>query len=430
MKHLPVFTLRKFNLLPSTRKKKVSQLGTYQTSPSLSREPESTLPHSGRGSAAVIGSGTGTGADKGSSLPWYTYEITQPPPFDPATARVERYALQSASRAILPDERVSHCLRSVAPTFDGYVDILKSIKKDTFKYKGLLVCGSVWNCPICASKITEHRRVEIVQAVETAKSRGAGVYLLSLTVPHYANQKLQTVLDGISHAKRLLMNRKPWRRFWSSVMGIGEIRTLEVTYGENGWHPHFHVLLFTGKPLSKESLSTFQENILDQWKSVCVTVGLPEPNEHGVTLDDGSKAASYASKWGLEHEMTKGHLKKGKQGGLTPFDLLRWFLHDQDLKAKKLFLEYAKGFKGKRQLVWSRGLRNLLALAVEKSDQEIAESIDDESVVFAELPLNVWKCILKHNKRAEVLEMCRKGKDALFDYLIELMESEMEVQLC
>lgn len=426
MKHLPVLTLRKFNRLPSTRKETVTQMGEYQESQFLSREQASTLPRSGRGSVSVIGGGTGASAGKGFRSPRNNHENTAPPPYDPAAIRLERYALQSASRAILPDERIAKCLRSVAPMF-GNVNILKSVKKDSFKYGNLIVCGSVWNCPVCASKITEHRRAEIVAAVETAKSRGAGVYLLSLTVPHYANQKLQTVLDGISKAKQLMQHRKPWKRLIKSVLGLGEIRTLEVTYGDNGWHPHFHVLLFTGLPIKKESFSGLEESILNEWKSACVTAGLPEPNEHGVSLDDGSKAASYASKWGLEHEMTKGHVKKAKKGK-TPFDLLRWYLKEQDPKAKKLFQEYAKCFKGKRQLVWSRGLRNLLNLASEKTDQDIAESIDEESVVFAQLTLNVWWVIVKNNKRAEILEVCRNGIESLHDYLIELMESEMKVE--
>jgi len=125
--------------------------------------------------------------------------------------------------------------------------------------------------------------------------------------------------------------------------------------------------------------------------------------------------------------MTKGHVKKAKKGK-TPFDLLRWYLKEQDPKAKKLFQEYAKCFKGKRQLVWSRGLRNLLNLASEKTDQDIAESIDEESVVFAQLTLNVWWVIVKNNKRAEILEVCRNGIESLHDYLIELMESEMKVE--
>ncbi|RIW97499.1 replication protein, partial [Acinetobacter baumannii] len=56
----------------------------------------------------------------------------------------------------------------------------------------------------------------------------------------------------------------------------------------------------------------------------CEKAGLDQPSyEHGLDLRNGQKAASYVSKWGVEHEMTKGHIKKGKTDSKTPFDLLR-----------------------------------------------------------------------------------------------------------
>jgi len=263
--------------------------------------------------------------------------------------------------------------------------------------------------------------------METFKSRGGGVQLLTLTVPHYANQKLLTVLDGIGRAFFLMKNRKPWKRMCKALMIIGDNKATEVTYGENGWHPHFHVLLFTGLPLTKGSFKSLQESILDMWQKACVTAGLPKPNEHGVSIGDGSKAASYASKWGLEHEMTKGHVKKGKVDGKTPFDLLRSFIETEDPKWQKLFQEYARCFKGKKQLVWSRGLRNILNLVAEKSDQEIAENVDEEAVLFAQLAPEVWKIILRKEKRAQVLAVCKQGIEVFQDYIIQLVESEMEV---
>ncbi|WP_458127413.1 hypothetical protein, partial [Raoultella ornithinolytica] len=61
----------------------------------------------------------------------------------------------------------------------------------------------------------------------------------------------------------------------------------------------------------------------EQWKKACEKAGLDQPSyEHGLDLRNGQKAASYVSKWGLEHEMTKGHIKKGKTDSKTPFDLL------------------------------------------------------------------------------------------------------------
>ena len=38
--------------------------------------------------------------------------------------------------------------------------------------------------------------------------------------------------------------------------------------------------------------------------------------KHGLHLQAGNEAGNYVSKWGLEHEMTKGHVKKGKKVAL------------------------------------------------------------------------------------------------------------------
>ena len=97
----------------------------------------------------------------------------------------------------------------------------------------------------------------------------------------------------------------------------------------------------------------------EQWKKACEKAGLDQPSyEHGLDLRNGQKAASYVSKWGLEHEMTKGHIKKGKTDSKTPFDLLRDYA-EGDENAGKLFRIYFEAFKGTRQLNWSKGLKKL-----------------------------------------------------------------------
>ena len=82
--------------------------------------------------------------------------------------------------------------------------------------------------------------------------------------------------------------------------------------------------------------------------------------KHGLDIQDGSQADRYVAKWGLPEEMSKGHMKKGKNGGYTPFDLLELSIEDKPLYGgklpSKLFQEYAIVMKGQRQLVlgsWS-----------------------------------------------------------------------------
>ena len=71
------------------------------------------------------------------------------------------------------------------------------------------------------------------------------------------------------------------------------------------------------------------------WKDCALKSGLSEPSEkHGLHLQSGNAAGNYVSKWGLEHEMTKGHVKKGKQESRTPFDILRSY--EETKKKKKL----------------------------------------------------------------------------------------------
>ena len=103
--------------------------------------------------------------------------------------------------------------------------------------------------------------------------------------------------------------------------------------------------------------------------------------------------------------MTKGHIKKGKAGGETPFDLLRAVLADkEDKQAAALFAEFAKAFKGKRQLSWSNGLKAKFNL-VEKDDEELAAELEDSAELLGLISPDEWRDVLKVKARATVLEL-------------------------
>ncbi|MCH0743043.1 protein rep, partial [Pseudomonas aeruginosa] len=191
-------------------------------------------------------------------------------------------------------------------------------------FSGLQVCASVWACPVCAAKISERRRAELVTAVALAKSMGMHVKLLTLTVPHGLGDDLPTLLGQIRNAWRRTTTGRAGKDF-RKLLGIkGTIRALEVTHGQNGFHPHLHVLLF----LEQDATNACVQGLFTPiWQDACAKAGLPRPSEaHGCRVDDGSKAAAYASKWGLESEMTKSHTKQGRNGSRTPWDFLRAFL--------------------------------------------------------------------------------------------------------
>lgn len=339
--------------------------------------------------------------------------------------RLERWQLQKVAGRILErlNFRVSSCFRQIIQQSNVGICLEKSGEAH---YKGLLICGSVWVCPVCAAKISERRRSELVEAVSRWKEEGGTVYFLTLTAPHHRLDDLKCLLRRFSKARGLFKNRKAYKK-WALSIGLkGSVRALEVTDGGNGWHVHTHELLFCKSPVQPwgGSPRPVSSDILPAWQKACVDAGLEMPNTHGLSIEDGVYAAKYASKWGIESELTKAHIKKGREGRLTPFDLLREVLNVGCADSHDSFTEYAKAFYGKRQLVWSAGLRSLLKLEEEKSDIEVAEEEEEGSVLLGSLTVLQWKVILSADKRGELLRVAKnEGWQGVLLYIEILIRS-------
>jgi len=104
----------------------------------------------------------------------------------------------------------------------------------------------------------------------------------------------------------------------------------------------------------------------------------------------------------LADEVTKGHIKKGRKGSLTPWDLLRQSEGGCE-KSGRLFQAFAAAFKGKRQLSWSKGLKRLLKVD-EVTDEELATETERDSVEVDTLALELWRLILRYKSRADYLK--------------------------
>lgn len=349
-----------------------------------------------------------------------SYENRQ---YDPVMARIERFAMQSAARKLLPSSRTAYCLRNVQKAKE--IEVWQSKEHGTCSYKGLQTCGSVWACPCCSAKISERRRVELRSAIALHTAAGGHVLLATFTTPHYLGDNLADVLAGQAKALKYINSERASVKVFEAMGCIGKIRALEVTHGRqrrsnNGWHPHYHILLFVRSGLDLEA---FKMALFDRWVSACLKAGLKAPSiEHGIKLDDGTKAAAYASKWGLESEMTKGHTKKANDGE-TPFDLLRAYLERADGHAAILFREFAETFKGKRQLHWSKGLKKHFGIC-DTSDEELSALQDDSALQLGTITVDQWRKVLRAEGRAIVLELASHGWDAVVRYIDGLRDRE------
>lgn len=113
--------------------------------------------------------------------------------------------------------------------------------------------------------------------------------------------------------------------------------------------------------------------------------------------------------------MTKGHTKQARDGE-TPFSLLRSCLENEDAQGVRLFREFSAAFRGKRQLVWSRGLRDLLGVDV-LNDEEIATRHEEDAEIFCRLTVDQWRAVRRADLRGELLEVARLGWDRMQEFL-------------
>lgn len=328
--------------------------------------------------------------------------------------RIERYLLQSVARKAVPKERVAICFRRRLPAQNAHV--WKHLKTEKCFYGGLAVCGSLWTCPVCAAKISERRRTELKQALERHKQEGGHVAMLTLTFSHKFEDKLKDTIVRFQKALDRFRTGKRYKRIMDRLGMIGTIRSMEITYGSNGFHPHVHILfLYENKIRLKE----VEEELFHLWLLACKANDLETKEGYGLTLQDGKKADGYVSKWGLEEEVTKSHSKKGRNGSLTPFDFLRKYVETDETKYLMLFEEYTYATKSKKQLFWSQGLKGRF-LIDEKTDEEVSQEKTEKADLLGEIDYDTWKWILRLEARGEFLKLVEThGFDIAYEIFYE-----------
>lgn len=351
----------------------------------------------------------------------YTREIhtpaTQANGVDTRRAGIKkRFRLQRAAQSVLyvdgkapkDQHRTVWCHRHVV--HEGGMPVHRKLDGTSARLSKVKTCGSVWACPVCASKVAEVRRRELAHAMVQHTAAGGHAYLVTLTFPHYLGQALAELMEPFTKARQSFQNCKSWKAVMKRAEKVGVVNSLEVTYGAgNGWHPHLHMLVFCqpgafaeGEPDDLGRLtSPAIDHLRSEWVRLLEKKGLVDgsnrtwANQYGMDVRGGKGAAEYIAKWGHEEkwgmaaELTSSHAKLGKRDTwgardhYTPFQLLD-MASAGDGHAMCAFREFVTEFDGKRMLTWSRGL---------KAHFGIEDMDDDQAAEQEELALPDEHCI-------------------------------------
>lgn len=306
--------------------------------------------------------------------------------------RALRYKLRKAAAITLDGERVCTCgVRAVSEQID-----LQAGETGSF-FAGVETCGSVWTCSVCASKIATKRKEEVAELMRCHSCAGGFATMFALTIPHQKIHTCQETKELVAETwKKVLSSRKV--RDLREQYDLKFVRALEVTYGENGWHPHLHILAFPRPGTFEGQINDAVWVIFEEWAKRVFKAGYGHCNPvlfKPETTEAPEAAADYVTKWGADCELAMAHIKRARGGGRNPWDLLR-DIADGDHEAKEIFREYAATFKGARQLTYSKGLREQYDLR-EIDDDEIVVDGDAGAESIGHLPRTVPFQLQKRN---------------------------------
>ena len=320
-----------------------------------------------------------------------------------AVARGQRRAKRRRMRDVLwHRSSIDRCRQCGRATIGGDVSMIDNA--GVSHYRGLVTCGSIWACPVCSAKIRNARAQEIAAAAASWHQAGNTVLMVTLTAPHDLGMPLADLLPVIAKGFTSVIAGRAWLRLKDRIRIAGQIRSVEVTHGPNGWHPHLHVLVFIDGQAGAEHLALLGVHVRSKWRRFIVRAGYRPPSDlHGVKIDvctSAAEAGLYIAKTqdgkSPGNEMARADLKSGRAGHRTPFELLGEIADTGDLAGLPLWHEYEKATKRHQAITWSKGLRKLLlGLEPERTDEEIAADEVGGDLVL-EISREAWREVTRH----------------------------------
>lgn len=329
--------------------------------------------------------------------------------------RADRRKMREALYDISRLKRVTKCGKYAIDRSEG-VSVRSS--GEGAHFAGVQLCGSIWACPCCSAKIRQGRCEEISAAVRQHVDRGGLALFLTLTVMHGVNQRLADLFPVVADSWRAMNGGQAAKERRERYGITGFIRAIEVTHGENGWHPHLHVLVLLDVGRTVADVERLGDELVDVWCDTIGKAGMPRPSLRGqkaITVENAEGVAAYVSKVQdadsaapIALELGRGDLKAARSGHRTPFQILRDFTVTGDLAERALWHEYEEVTRRRQCIAWSKGLRSLFELE-DKTDEDINGEEVQGSTLVCKIPHKTWAAVSRRRGMGtELLEAAER----------------------
>ena len=334
-----------------------------------------------------------------------------------------RYALWAELWGITSVDRVRYCGRRRSKR-DEAPQV--KVQGGVAHFARLMLCGRVWVCPVCGPRIRQERAAELDGALATwLEQHGEGsVILATYTLPHVAAERLGALLALVRDAFSGFTSGEQWAKLRADFGLVGYVRAHDATHGANGWHPHLHVVYVAEQPVSPEQVEAMHARQFTLWRNVVTRLGHRSPVPEALSIEvarrredvaryalqvvSGDAEAEGGRLSSVALELARGDLKTGRRDGQrTPWEILIGATRrisdadgvlDEDAERARdrdrvLWREWETCTKGVHAVQWSRGLRGMIGLGAEQSDEEVVAVEVGGEVVYEFTDRLAWLAV-------------------------------------
>lgn len=303
-------------------------------------------------------------------------------------------------------------------------------------FSGLQTCGNIHACPVCASKVAAEKGEFILKALQWGKRTNKKAWMLTLTARHNRYMPLDDIEERVRLAWETFTAHRSWRKLKKELGIAAWMANHEAPYGENGWHYHKHILMFSEFDALKNASA--QDDFSKLWIQCLARHGLTATPEHATKITTGAAVGdTYLTKCGITVTETNGKLEyemttqadKSSSELKSQWELLEMSYYG-NVHAGHLFVEYAAHMSGKKFLTMSKGFSKLI-----EAEELPAPTPDDESPAademqdFAEISPYWWDIVRDAKGMSEVLKVAAKTRsiNKIRELLWKLQDRLIEV---
>ena len=288
-------------------------------------------------------------------------------------------------------KNVSQCGVKV-PLINSFKGVALVANKDQAQVLGVATCKSPWCCPVCTAKQMAKYADKIGAGLEALKDTHNAA-MITFTVPHTSGFTCEQITEIVYnvwkaftvHGNKIGASYKNdvFANCMADLESKHRVRVTEYTYGNAGWHPHFHTLFWIPKK-NWNKLIDWEDRLAERWLELCkrytikqLLIGYPETQRKTVKaqvvarvnimyskLNAESKcvyiskengkpiiqqSSNYLCGWGGNREVTGNFQQKATaEGHFTWQQILQLAIDTGKDEWWNLYFEYAEATKKKR----------------------------------------------------------------------------------